>query len=304
VEPQEVVIHSDVELAGHLRLPPTDAPAAAVVLTGPLSGVKEQVVGRYADELAERGLVTLAFDHRGFGASDGRPRQHEDAGGKLADLRDATSLLASHEAVDPRRIACVGVCLGGGYALRHAASDPRIAAVAAIAGCFNDPRRFRASMGAEGYRRTLGTFTSLATAEYVDGGLEEMPAVSPGDGPAAMPGREPWDYYGTGRSWAPGWENRITRRSIHTLLTFDAAGAAELLPPTPMLLVHGRRDDYCSPEGVEDVASRHGGDVEMVWLDAEEHIDLYDVDRFVTAAVEHVVTWLSQRLAPASDGSA
>jgi uncharacterized protein len=301
VEPEEVVIHSDVELAGHLRVPPSDGPAPAVVLTGPLSGVKEQVVGRYADELADRGLVTLAFDHRGFGASGGHPRQHEDAGGKLADLRDATSLLASHGAVDPRRIACVGVCLGGGYALRHAAADPRIAAVAAVAGCFNDPRRFRASMGADGYRRTLRGFTDLATAEYPDGAPEEMPAVSPGDGPAAMPGREPWDYYGTERSRAPGWENRITRRSIHSLLTFDAAGAAELLPPTPLLLIHGRRDDYCSPEGVEDVARRHGGDVEVVWLDAEEHIDLYDVDRFVTEAVEHVSAWLSRRMDPAAE---
>jgi uncharacterized protein len=304
VEPEKVVIHSDVELAGHLRVPPAEGPAPAVVLTGPLSGVKEQVVGRYADELAERGLVTLAFDHRGFGASDGRPRQHEDAGGKLADLRDATSLLASHEAVAPGQIACVGVCLGGGYALRHAAADPRIAAVVAVAGCFNDPRRFRESMGVEGYRRTLTGFADLATAEYAGGRLEEMPAVSPGDGPAAMPGREPWEYYGTERSRAPGWENRITRRSIHTLLTFDAAGAAELLPPTPMLLVHGRRDDYCSPQGAEDVARRHGGDVEVIWLDAEEHIDLYDVDRFVTAAVEHVATWLSRRMSPTPDRSA
>lgn len=300
MEPVEVVIRSDVELAGHLRVPPGPGPHAAAVLTGPLSGVKEQVVGRYADELAERGLVTLAFDHRGFGASGGAPRQHEDAGGKLADLRDATSLLATDDRVDARRIVCVGVCLGGGYALRHAAADPRIAAVAAVAGCFNDPRGFREGMGVDGYRRTLASLTEVATREYAGGGTETLSAVSPDGGEAAMPGDEPWAYYGTARSAAPGWRNRLTRRSIHSLLTFDAAGAADLLAPTPLLLVHGRRDDYCSPEGATDVAARHGGDVEVVWLDATRHIDLYDVDEFVRAAADAVAGFVG-RVLPAVD---
>ena len=79
------------------------------------------------------------FDHRGFGASGGEPRQHEDAAGKLEDLRSATSALAAHPAVDAARLGCVGVCLGGGYALRHSAFDPRIRAVAFVAAAFNDP---------------------------------------------------------------------------------------------------------------------------------------------------------------------
>ena len=294
MEPLEVIIRSDVDLSGHLRLPAADGRRPAVVLTGPLSGVKEQVVGRYADELAHRGLVTLAFDHRNFGASGGSPRQHEDPGGKLADLRDATSLLAAHERVDPERILCVGVCLGGGYALRHAAADPRIAAVAAVGACFNDPRGFQDGMGIDGYRGTLASLTDLATREYVSGQLETMPAVSPDGGEAAMPGEEPWAYYGTERSHSPGWQNLLTRRSLHALLTFDAAGAADLLGATPLLLVHGRRDDYCAPDGAEAVAARHGGDVEVVWLDATEHIDLYDVDRFVAAASDAVAAFAAR----------
>ena len=76
---------------------------SAVVLTGPFTGVKDQVVGTYAARLHERGLTTLAFDHRGFGESGGR-RAHEDSQGKLADLRAAVSRLAAHPAVEAARV--------------------------------------------------------------------------------------------------------------------------------------------------------------------------------------------------------
>ena len=132
-----------IELVGDLRLPGAGAGAGAgvgvgvglpaVVLTGPFTGVKEQVTGSYAELLAAAGFGTLAFDHRGFGESGGR-RQHEDSQGKLADLRAAVSALTAVAEVDPARIGLVGICLGGGYAVRAAAADPRIRAVAGIAG--------------------------------------------------------------------------------------------------------------------------------------------------------------------------
>ena len=96
--------HSDgLALTGILRMPSGTAPKGgwpAPVFTGPLSGVKEQVVGGYAERLTAAGYATLAFDHRHFGGSAGEPRQHEDAAGKLADLRDAVSALTIHPAVD------------------------------------------------------------------------------------------------------------------------------------------------------------------------------------------------------------
>lgn len=110
------------------------------------------MTGTYAEALVDQGYLTLAFDHRNFGESDGEPRQHEDAAGKLADLRDATSFLATRPDVDKDRIGCVGVCLGGSYALRQSAFDPRIGAVALVAGGYSSPEDMRAAMGQEGYR--------------------------------------------------------------------------------------------------------------------------------------------------------
>jgi hypothetical protein len=71
---------------------------------------------------------------------------------------------------------------------------------------------------------------------------EEFPAVAPDGGLAAMNGDEPLSYYGTSRSAAAHWENRLIYGSLHALMTFDALGAAPLLTATPLLVVHGRSD--------------------------------------------------------------
>src|SRR6516162_11404459 len=93
-----------LRLAGDLRVPAQRGPAPALVFTGPFTGVRDQVTGLYAERLAAAGFATLAFDHRNFGESGGRPRRHEDPQGKLADLRAAVSFLRERPEADPERI--------------------------------------------------------------------------------------------------------------------------------------------------------------------------------------------------------
>lgn len=298
VKPQAVTFRSDgIEIAGHLRVPPgSDGPRPGLVFTGPLSGVKEQVVGTYADRLAEAGFVTLAFDHRHFGESGGDPRQHEDPAGKLADLRDALSWLAGRPEVAGDRVGACGVCLGGGYALRFAAFDPRVRAVACVAGGYNDPAAMRAGMGPDGYRALLANFAAMAQRQFETGDVEYMPAVSGDGGPAVMGGHEPFEYYGTERSASPGWVNQLTALSVRELVTTDLACGAEFIAPTPLLIVHGRTDAYCSPEGAQAVFDRAGGPKDILWLDTTNHIDLYDVERYVEPAVARCADWFSRHL--------
>lgn len=285
-------------LSGDLRVPEgIPGPAPALVFTGPLSGVKEQVAGLYASRLADAGYVTLAFDHRNFGASEGTPRQHEDAAGKLADLTDAVSFLASRPEVDPGRIGAVGVCLGGGYALRFAAFDPRVRAVACVAGGYNDPSAMRAAFGAEGYRAQMARFAAIAQRQHDTGEVEYTAAVSADpEVPALMGGQEPFDYYGTGRSTSPGWENRLTALTLRELITVDLAMGADFVSPTPLLIVHGRTDAYCSPQAAAAVFERAGGPKDILWLDTTNHIDLYDVPAYVDPALDRIETFLAEYL--------
>ena len=290
VRTERITFGDDVRLAGVLRIPDVPGPQPAVALTGPFTGVKEQVVGAYAKLLAEAGFVTLAFDHRGFGESGGR-RQHEDSQGKLTDLRAAVSVLTARPEVDAARIGMVGVCLGGGYAVRAAATDSRVKAVAGIAGGYNSPVRTAQAMGIDAYRAAL--------AGFLDRYGEYLPAVAPDGGEAAMGGSEPYAYYGTARSAAPHWRNEVTRGSLHSLMTFDALGAAELLAATPLLIVHGKTDAYCSPELAREIYERKpGDDKELLWLDAGQHIDLYDVEPYVTRAARATAGFLHRSLRP------
>jgi uncharacterized protein len=287
---QRITFRSEgVELVGELRLAGPDDRRPAVALTGPFTGVKEQVTGTYAELLARAGFVTLAFDHRGFGESGGR-RQHEDSQGKLADLRAAVGVLAGRAEVDPARIGMVGICLGGGYAVRAAATDPRVKALATIAGAYNSPAATVQAMGVIPYRSALGA--------ALDRYGEYLPAVAPDGGEAAMGGDEPYAYYGTARSRSPHWRNEVTRGSLHSLMTFDALGAAELLAATPLLIVHGNTDAYCSPELARALYARKPGEKEILWLDAGQHIDLYDADPYVSQAAQAASSFLHRKLAP------
>jgi uncharacterized protein len=301
VQRRRTTFSSDgIELVGDLHLPEEVPPggAPAIVFTGPFTGVKEQVTGTYARRLAEQGYATLAFDHRNFGGSGGTPRQHEDSAGKLADLRDAVSHLAGLGEVDADRVGACGVCLGTAYALRFAAFDPRVKALALVAGAYNDPREMRRGMTPDGYRAQLARMAAVAQSQHANGDVAYLAAVSNDDTPAAMGGQEPFDYYGTDRAASPGWQNRVTVLSIRELITLDAAMAADFISPTPMLVVHGRTDAYCSPEGAQAVYDRAGEPKRIVWLDTSNHIDLYDNPAYVDPAVAEVSAWFDEHLAP------
>ncbi|MFI7451541.1 alpha/beta hydrolase [Nonomuraea sp. NPDC049714] len=281
-----------VTLVGELRVPEGEGPRPALVLTGPFTGVRDQVTGLYAARLAERGYVTLAFDHRNWGESGGEPRCHEDPQGKLQDLRAAVSFLRARPEVDGDRIGAVGICLGGGYALKFAAFDPRVKAFAGIAGAYNNPYGMRSGMD---YEAALGSFTEVLERQDQGGPVEYLPAVAE-EGEAAMPGDEPYAYYGTDRSVSPHWANRVTRASVRELITMDNMMGADFLSPRPALIVHGVVDRFCSPEGAEEAYKRLDEPKRLVWLDAKRHIDLYDREPYVTQAVDATAEFLSQYL--------
>ncbi|HKR70537.1 MAG TPA: alpha/beta hydrolase [Streptosporangiaceae bacterium] len=282
-------------LVGDLRAPASREAAPGLVFTGPFTGVRDQVTGLYAERLTASGYVTLAFDHRNFGESAGDPRRHESPEGKLADLRAAVSYLRGRAEVDPERIGAVGICLGGGYALRFAAFDPRVKVFAGIGGAYNTPYAMRSGMGPDPYRQTLASFTAVAEEHDQGRDIQYIPAVA-AEGEAAMPGAEPFTYYGTERGASASWQNSVTRTSVRELLTVDNMIGADFLSPTPGLIVHGVQDAYCSPDGAREAYERMGEPKHIAWLDANLHIDLYDGEPYVTQAVDAVAAFFGKHL--------
>lgn len=104
---------------------------AAIAVSGPYGAIKEQVSGRYAQTLAERGFLTIAFDPSYYGESGGTPRYLTSPEISTEDFSAAVDYLTSREDVDLERIGILGICGWGGFALNAAANDPRIKATVA-----------------------------------------------------------------------------------------------------------------------------------------------------------------------------
>lgn len=127
--------------------------------------------------------------------------------------------------------------------------------------------------------------------------MEYLPHVGPeGGGPALLTGGEPFDYYGTARGHATGYLNRITADTGHTILTLDLASAADLLSPTPALIVHGEADAYCAPEQARATFDRIGGTKEIVWLPTDTHVGFYDDEAYIAPAVAATTDFLRRSL--------
>jgi hypothetical protein len=102
-----------------------------IVITRPASGVKEQTAGLYAKKLSEKGFVTLAFDPKGYGESEGRS-QVEDPFSIISDTKNAVTYIKSLPQVDTENIFNAGICMGAGYATAISSEDERIKGTAAI----------------------------------------------------------------------------------------------------------------------------------------------------------------------------
>lgn len=103
----------------------------AIALSGPFGAVKEQSSGLYAQAMAERGFLTIAFDLSFMGESGGMPRYVASPDINTEDFQAAVDFLSVHDQVDPERIAIIGICGWGGMALNAAALDTRIKATVA-----------------------------------------------------------------------------------------------------------------------------------------------------------------------------
>lgn len=295
-------VSDGVRLAGHLYRPRRAAEreqTPAIVMCGPSSSVKEQTLPHYAERFADAGYTVLTFDSRTFGESGGEPRCYYDPAQIISDYSNAVSYMLTRDDVDPDRIALVGVCMGGGYAISTAARDKRVAAVVSVAGGFDIGGTFLANLGAEGFAAFQRQLNDLATREYQTGEVQYLPAIASdlSKGLAFMPNPEAFSYYDrTSRTEAPTWENRVVAKSLQFYFAYNAVADAPLVAPTPLLIMHGTVDLFLWPEFAQRAYDAASGDKQLTWLQTHNHIELYDQNPFVDQATSHAVQWLDARL--------
>ena len=122
-----------ITLAADLYIPKkAEGKLPAIAVSGPFGAVKEQCSGLYAQTMAERGFLTIAFDPSFTGESGGYPRYMASPDINTEDFMAAVDFLSLHEKADPDRIGILGICGWGGMALNTAALDTRIKGPGAV----------------------------------------------------------------------------------------------------------------------------------------------------------------------------
>lgn len=276
-------------LVGTLYLPEGATPSEAVVVTGAWMTVKEQMAGRYAEELAERGIAALAFDFRGWGQSEGRPRALENPERKIADIVAASGFL--QQQLPEARISGLGICASAGYMVEAAERTATLQRVALVAPWLHDAAIVDTVYGgAEGVAKLIAT-GQAAEAQFAATGTEvTVPAASSTDRSAVM-FQVPY-YTEADRGLIPEWDNRFNVASWEGWLRFDAIKDAGKLTQ-PFLMVHS--EAAAIPQGAKQFYAAVNAPKQQLWLDGIGQLDFYDRDAPVDAASDAVAAFLAQR---------
>ncbi len=271
----------------------------AVVVSHPGGGVKEQAAGLYAKKLAEKGIVTIAFDRSYQGESTGEPRQMENPYVSTEDVSAVVDHLTTLPYVDQERIGAMGVCAGGGYTANAAINDRRIKAVGTVS-AVNIGQMFR-----NGWENTVKDADALP---YIEAGSKARTADASNTAMATMPLaplkeedapnaelRGAWEYYHTPRCQHPNAPGFTLARNLMQIVTYDAYNKAEAFLTQPVLCVVGSKagSKWMSDDLIARAASK---DKKMHVVNGADHMDLYDQTAPVNEAVEQLAGFFQKNL--------
>ncbi|MES2685040.1 MAG: alpha/beta hydrolase [Pseudomonadota bacterium] len=239
-------------LAGSRGLP-------CIVMAHGLGGTRAAGLEPFAKRFAEAGFTALVFDYRGFGKSDGAPRQVVDVRMQLQDWASAIAHARSMKDVDPQRIALWGSSFSGGVVIAAAVEDGRVAAVSSQGGMLDGRAALLHLLKSEGPVQ-LAKLSGLAALDAARAkvGLPRvtLPVVGAPGSMAVLttPDSEPGYLAIT----PPDWVNRISLSWMLTLPLFRPNILARQLP-CPVLFCIAEQDAVVPPAAVEDAARRAGG---------------------------------------------
>ncbi|MDE6813907.1 MAG: alpha/beta hydrolase [Duncaniella sp.] len=254
----------------------------AIAVSGPFGAVKEQSSGLYAQQLAERGFLTIAFDPSFTGESGGMPRRVASPDINTEDFSAAVDFLSVQPDVDPERIGILGVCGWGGIAIEAAINDPRIKAT--VASTMYDMTRvnangyFDADNSAEKRNANRAAMAKQRTEDYRNGSYTRAGGVVdplPADAPQFL--KDYHAYYKTPRGFHPrsgnstdGW-NATSALPFVNFKFFEYAGELE----NAVLIVHGDKA-HSYYFGKDTFSLLKGDNKQLLTVKGASHCDLYD----------------------------
>lgn len=287
---QKITFHNryGITLVGDLYTPKDikqGEKLAAIAVAGPYGAVKEQVSGRYAQELAARGFITLAFDPSFTGESAGEPRNTTSPDINTEDFSAAVDYLSTRNNIDPEEIGILGICGWGGFALNDAAMDTRVKATVTstmydmsrvIANGYFDYEKDEATLKKE--RMEARKAISAQRTEDYRNGTYKMAGGVPTEVTADTPQfvKDYHDYYQEKRGYSPRSFGSTTGATLSSLLDFMnmplLSRADEI--ESAVLMIHGEKahSQYFSEDAFKKLK---GNNKELLIIPGAVHTDLY-----------------------------
>jgi len=277
----------------------TDGGAApAIVMAHGFSGVKELDLPRFAEPFAAAGFVTLVFDYRFLGESDGEPRSQVLFREQQEDYRNAITWLAQQPMVDADRIGAWGTSYSGGHVIYLAAFDRRIKVAVAQAPAIGTWRSIVAQHGVDALRMMLSLTTADREARYPGEEPHYMPVVAPPEQPSVLGTPDAYEWFVTGGTeLAPAWRNEVTIESVEQLVEYDPAASIELIAPTPLLIVAAENDTLIPISSVREAYGR-AGEPKALKVVPCGHFDIYHDEPFYSEVLAAELDWFRTYLAP------
>lgn len=268
--------------------------APAVVMAHGFSAVKEQGLDRFAERFVAAGLVTLVFDYRYFGASEGTPRGRLFPADQIEDYRNAITWLSEQPEVDAARIGVWGTSFSGGLVCHLAVFDRRVKTVVAqVPSVLN--YESRRAMDPERIDRLAELLLHDRIARYKTGEVKYIKVVAPQGEPAIMPGQESYDAFMTLKERAPNWVNGVTLDSLEAVREFDPTRFIHLIAPTPLLIVAAEYDSLIPIHLVTEAFTRAREPKALVTLPCR-HFDVYEQEPWFSRAAGAAAEWFAKYL--------